>query len=221
MISAEDLSVRAGDFALDHITFRVPTGHYGVLMGRTGCGKTTILETICGLKPATAGKIVLMDRDVTDFKAAERGIGYVPQDAALFSTMTVREHLSFALDIRGANGELLKERVGEMSELLGIGDLLKRTPHGLSGGERQRVALGRALAFHPNVLCLDEPLSSIDDETREEMCDLLKSVQERTGVTALHVTHSMTEANRLADDIFILKDGAVEPADLDNETMGQ
>ena len=209
MIALENVTVRAGTFSLSGISLEIPRGQYGVLMGRTACGKTTILETLCGLKPARAGRILLAGRDATSLKPAERGIGYVPQDGALFSTMTVRRHLSFALEIRNAARELMEARVAELAQLLGIEDILDRKPSGLSGGEQQRVALGRALAAQPKILCLDEPLGCLDEDTHEETCALLKRVCRQVGVTTLHVTHSMNEARRLADCIFRIEGGNV------------
>jgi ABC-type sugar transport system ATPase subunit len=209
MIEISGVTVEAGRFSLRQISFSVPSGRYGVLMGKTGCGKTTLLEAIIGLRRATAGSIRLNGREVARLKPALRGIGYVPQDGALFSTMTVRDHLAFALEIRHHAAREVNARVDEMADLLGIRPLLPRKPQGLSGGERQRVALGRALSFRPDVLLLDEPLSAVDEDTRKDMYDLLRRVQRETGVTALHVTHSMQEAEELADCIFELKDGAV------------
>lgn len=209
MIHVEGLCIRAGGFLLDGVSFEVPAGAYAVLMGRTGSGKTTLLEAICGLRRVDAGRVRLGDRDVTDLKPAARGIGYVPQDRALFQTMTVRDHLAFALEIRKEPARAVADRVEELAELLGLRALLARKPQGLSGGEAQRVALGRALAFRPAVLCLDEPLTALDDETKLEMCDLLASVRKRTGVTALHVTHGMEEARRLADKVLVLEKGRV------------
>lgn len=209
MIRLENLAVQAGAFRLAGIGMEIPSGQYAVLMGRTGSGKTTILEALCGLKPVMAGTIHLDGRDVTQLKPAERGIGYVPQDRALFQTMTVREHLAFALQVRRWNEEVIEQRVTELANLLGLEGLLERKPHGLSGGESQRVALGRALAFRPGILCLDEPLSALDDDTRDEMYALLESVQGRLGVTTLHVTHHLGEAERLADKVFLLKDGRI------------
>ena len=207
MIAVEHLKVRVGGFALEDVSFEVPTGNYAVLMGRTGAGKTTLLEALCGLKPVAGGTIRLNERDVTQLKPAERGIGYVPQDRALFQTMTVREHLAFALVIRKSEQQVIQQRVAELSRLLGIEHLLERKPHGLSGGEAQRVALGRALSVRPGILCLDEPLNALDDETRQEMYKLLGQVQQSTGVTILHVTHNLDEAEQLADRILVLRDG--------------
>jgi ABC-type sugar transport system ATPase subunit len=209
MIAIDNLHLHAGAFALDGLSLTVPTGEYAVLMGKTGCGKTTLLEAICGLRHVRSGRIVLLGRDVTHLRPAERGVGYVPQDLALFPTLRVREHLAFALEVRRAPASEIAARVHEMAGLLGIAGLLERYPQGLSGGEAQRVALGRALAFHPRVLLLDEPLSALDEDTRGGMVDLLRDVQQRTGVTTLHVTHSLTEARRLADRLFVLEGGVL------------
>jgi molybdate/tungstate transport system ATP-binding protein len=210
MIAVDHLTVRVGAFALENVGFDVPTGQYAVLMGRTGAGKTTLLEALCGLKAVAGGTIRLNGRDVTRLKPAERGIGYVPQDRALFQTMTVREHLAFALTIQKAGRQVIQHNVAELSRLLGIEHLLDRRPPGLSGGEAQRVALGRALSARPGVLCLDEPLSALDDETRQEMYELLENVRRSTSVTILHVTHNLDEAEQLADKILLLRNGKVE-----------
>ena len=210
MIVVENISVRAGEFRLDNVSLRVPTGGYGVLMGKTGSGKTTVLESVIGLRSVASGRILLYDRDVTNLKSAVRGIGYVPQDGALFKTMTVREQIELALIIRRVPANLTRERVEELADWLGISHLLHRKPRGLSGGERQRVALGRALSFRPRVLCLDEPLSALDDQTRHQMCDLLGNIQRRTGVTTLHITHNIEEAESLADCLFRIENGRIE-----------
>ena len=220
MIAVDNLSIRSGLFAVDDLSFEVPTGDYAVLMGRTGTGKTPLLEAICGLKLIRAGTIRLLGVDVTDLKPAERGVGYVPQDLALFPTHTVRQHLSFALEIRRWPQAAIDDRVQELAALLGIERLLDRRPFGLSGGESQRVALGRALAFRPRILLLDEPLSALDDATREEMYVLLRSVQKRTGVTTLHVTHSLSEAKILADRLLILRNGKIELSEDRNAQRG-
>ncbi len=210
MICVEKLKIRAGSFSLANISFTVPTGHYAVLMGKTGSGKTTLIEGLCGLRKVESGTIRLLNREVTHLKPAERGIGYVPQDRALFSSMNVWEHLAFALRIRHWSQEQIKERVLELADILGINRILYRKPQGLSGGESQRVALGRALSFHPEVLLLDEPLAALDSETRAEMHDLLLSVQHRTGVTTLHITHDRNDAEQLADHLFMLGNGVLE-----------
>lgn len=209
MIELRDVSIKAGQFSMEHLSLRIEAGEYAVLMGRTGQGKTTILEAVCGLRPVTAGHILIRDHDVTDWSPGDRGIGYVPQDLALFPTLSVREHLAFALRIKRQSKRSIDQRIRELAKVLGISKLLNRSVKGLSGGESQRVALGRALSFRPSVLLLDEPLSSLDDCTRQQMYDVLKSVQIKTGVTTLHVTHSRDEANHLADTLFHLQDGRI------------
>jgi ABC-type sugar transport system ATPase subunit len=209
VIRLESISWRAGNFRLENIQVAIPTGSYGVLMGRTGCGKTTLLEIICGLRRPLAGRVLIGDRDVTREPPAARGTGYVPQDGAMFPTMNVREHLGFALRVRRRPSAEIAQRVDQLANELGLTSLLDRLPHGLSGGERQRVALGRALAAQPKVLLLDEPLSAIDEELRDDLAALLRRVQREHAITALHITHSRAEAEMLADVLFRLADGQI------------
>jgi len=209
MIEVENVTVRSGPFELTNISATIPEGKYAVLMGGTGQGKTTILEAICGLRSIVSGRIRLEGADITRWKPADRSIGYVPQDLALFPTMTVREHLEFALRLRRASRSLLSERVAELAHVLNIGPLLDRRMRGLSGGESQRVALGRALSFRPRVLLLDEPLKALDESTRDRLCELLRTIQKNEGLTTLHVTHSRNEARLLADKLLVLAAGRV------------
>lgn len=212
MISLENLSVVAGGFRLEGIHLEVPAGCHAVLMGRTGSGKTTLLEAVCGLRRVAAGRVVLHGEDVTHLRPGERGVGFVPQEGALFNTMTVYAHLAFALRVRHWNRAAIEARVHAVAEQLGITPLLQRHPAGLSGGERQRVALGRALSAQPRVLCLDEPLSALDSDTREEIGALLKRIKRESGVTLLHITHDKHEARKLADKVFEIREGQVLPA---------
>lgn len=213
MICLEHVSVQAGSFTLAGACLMVPSRGYAVLMGKTGSGKTTLLEAICGLRKVAAGRIQLMDRDVTHLKPAARGVGYVPQDRALFPSLTVREHLCFSLRIRHWTDDDMAARVRELSEWLGLDRLLERTPHGLSGGEAQRVALGRALAFRPAVLLFDEPLTALDTQTKSDIIALLRTVRSHTGATILHVTHDLHEARTLADCIFCMNGGVIVPGE--------
>lgn len=209
MIELRDVTLTAGEFRLESIQLCVPTGSYAVLMGQTGRGKTTILEAICGLRRVAAGSIHIDGVEVTDWSPGDRRIGYVPQDLALFPTLNVAEHLAFALKLRRRPRGQIEARVRELAQVLGITHLLARDVRSLSGGEAQRVALGRALSFDPAVLLLDEPLSALDQTTRQEMYRLLRRVQATTAVTTLHVTHNREEAETLADCRFALHDGAV------------
>lgn len=210
MIRLDKVSWRAAQFRLESVSFLVPAGTYCVLMGRTGSGKTTLVEIICGLRRSESGQVWVGERDVTHYPPAERGIGYVPQDGALFPTMTVREQLGFALRLRRRPASEIAQRVNELAAQLGIAPLLDRKPDGLSGGERQRVALGRALAARPTVLLLDEPLSALDEEKSDEIGALLKRIQREHRLTALHITHSRREAAQLADAVLRLEEGRVQ-----------
>ncbi len=207
MIELQNVTIHQGEFSLKDVSVNIPTGSYAVLMGRSGSGKTTILESICGLRRVDRGRIVLADHDVTSLQPGDRGIGFVPQDGALFPTMTVRKNISFAMDLRKWPQDRVGKRVDELAQWLSIAHLLDRRPRKLSGGESQRVALGRALAVSPSTLCLDEPLSALDDQSRHEMYGILKTVHEHAGVTTLHITHSLNEAQLLADRLYILESG--------------
>jgi ABC-type sugar transport system ATPase subunit len=199
MIEVQGLTVRQGAFTLPEVSFRIEGGQYAVLMGKSGSGKTTILEAICGLRRIAGGKIRIDDVDVTDWSPADRNVGYMPQDLALFPTLNVRENLEFALGIRWISLKERDKKIAFLANMLGLDHLLKRRVQGLSGGEAQRVALGRALSFDPSALLLDEPLSALDAATRTASQKLLKDINRQTGVTVLHVTHSQDEADALAD----------------------
>ncbi|MDZ4850742.1 MAG: ABC transporter ATP-binding protein [Pirellulaceae bacterium] len=207
MIELLDVSIQAGAFSLKNVSLSIPKGEYAVLMGRTGFGKTTILEAICGLRAIVSGQILIDGIDVTQKAPADRLIGYVPQDLALFPNLDVRSHLEFALRIRKQSRALIAERVNELAKILGIVHLIDRSIDKLSGGESQRVALGRAISFRPSVLLLDEPLSALDETTRNQMQELLRQVTRASQVTTLHITHNEDEAIALADRRFHLEDG--------------
>lgn len=199
MIELSGVAIRVGSHVLEDLSFHVASGEYAVVMGKTGIGKTTILEAICGLRPIDAGSILIQGVDVSRWSPADRNVGYAPQDLALFPTLSVREHLKFGMKLRRINKETMAQRVRDMAELLEIDQLLDCRIRGLSGGEAQRVALGRALCFGPSVLLLDEPLSALDAEIRSSTQKLLRNVNKRTGVTVLHVTHNQEDADALAD----------------------
>ncbi|MBK8093468.1 MAG: ATP-binding cassette domain-containing protein [Verrucomicrobiaceae bacterium] len=207
MIQLENITWQtSGRVILDDVTLTLPRGAYAVLMGRTGCGKTTLLEILCGLRHPQRGRIRLEDRDVTDLEPRERGIGYLPQDLALFPGLRVAEQIGFALLLRGMPPE---KRVHQLAEELGITALLQRMPDDLSGGEKQRVALARALAASPHILLLDEPLSALDEDMRGEAAAMLKRIQKEHRLTILHVTHSEAEAVQLAEVRLRMEGGKI------------
>ena len=198
MIRLERASIEQGEFELAEIDLSVPSGGYATLMGASGVGKTTLLEAICGIRTVGAGRIFFENRNITRTPSSQRGIGFVPQDTALFPTMRVGQQIGFGLSVRKLDESVLKNRVEEVAKLIEIEDLLLRYPHELSGGQKRRVALARAIAFRPTLLCLDEPLESLDDPGRQRMVGLLKSIHQQGEVTVIHVTHNLAEALDLA-----------------------
>jgi len=209
MIELQNVSWKVDEFSLTGVNCRVSEGDYAVLMGSTGCGKTTVIEIICGLRKPAGGKVIVAGEDVTRALPGDRQIGYVPQDGALFPTMTVSEQIGFGLEVRREKKNRIREVVSRLAGELGIEHLLERKVHGLSGGERQRVALGRALAVEPRVLLLDEPISALDEDMRADMMALLKRIQQEHAITVLHVTHSSREAEQLADCVLRMEDGSI------------
>ena len=216
MIECKKVAIEQGNFRLSGIDFRIDEGEYAVLMGQTGSGKTTIVEAICGLRPIKSGSILLDQREISKLKPAEREIGYVPQDGALFSTMNVAQNLGFGLKIRKWPKSDRDKRIEELADLLGIVHLVNRKTEGLSGGEQQRVALGRALSFYPRIICLDEPLSALDEKTKEEMYQLLLKLKSELNITALHISHSTSEAVKLADKVLVIDGGVLKVERADN-----
>ena len=211
MIQLKQVSLQSGIFRLNQISVQIPTGEYAVLTGKSGSGKTTLLEGLCGLRPLLDGEIWLHDQNASDWTPAERGIGFVPQDAALFESMTVREQIGFAMKLQHRSQEEILQRTTELAQQMNISDLLDRKPVGLSGGEQKRVALSRALSAEPKILCLDEPLSALDDETRCEIVELLKTL--KGTYTVLHITHNRHEVEELADRCLLLEDGTLRTVD--------
>lgn len=207
MIRIERLHFSVGEFALRDITLDVEQGEYFVLLGKPGSGKTLLLECLSGLKRISSGKITIGGRPVESAEPRDRNIGYVPQDYALFATRTVRKNIEFGLFVRHHPRPHRWERVQQLTKMLGIEHLLDRGTQGLSGGERQRIALARALAAEPNILLLDEPVSALDDETREGILVELRRIQRQTKTTTIHVCHDLSEMRCVADRVGILRGG--------------
>ena len=178
-------------------------------MGKTGTGKTTILEALCGLRKVSSGQILIDGEPITHKRPAERNIGFLPQDIALFDHMTVYDHIAFGMRVQKWDKRIIAQRVQELAERLLITHLLERKPIGLSGGEKQRTALGRAISVKPKVLCLDEPLSTLDDDTHEELINLIKTITSENNITTLHITHRQSEAKKLGERFFLISNGTL------------
>ncbi len=196
--------------AIEDISFEVPDGQFWVLVGPSGCGKSTILRIIAGLETANSGNLYIGDRLVNNVPARQRDVAMVFQNYALYPHMTVRENLAFGLRMRNTDPKTLQERVKSVARSLDIAHLLDRKPGQLSGGQQQRVALGRAIARKPQVFLLDEPLSNLDAQLRDDTRAELKQLHQQVGITTLYVTHDQIEAMTLADQIVVLNQGKVQ-----------
>ena len=185
-------------------------GEFVSFLGPSGCGKTTTLRMIAGFELPSAGTIVVNSEDIT-FKAPnQRNVGMVFQSYALFPNMTVAENIGFGLKVRKRPKEQVQKRVGELLELIHLPDRAGRYPYQLSGGQQQRVALARALAFEPQVLLLDEPLSALDAKIRVSLRNEIRSIQRQLGITTVYVTHDQEEALSLSDRVVVMSDGRIE-----------
>jgi multiple sugar transport system ATP-binding protein len=196
--------------AVDGLTLDVVDGEFLILVGPSGCGKSTALRMVAGLERISDGAISIGDRVVNDVPPKDRDVAMVFQNYALYPHMTVEKNLAFGLRRRGMARDQVRQRVQEISEMLGLQDLRRRRPGQLSGGQRQRVAMGRALVREPDVFLLDEPLSNLDAKLRVEMRSELKRLHQRVGVTTIYVTHDQVEAITLGDRIAVLSDGILQ-----------
>ncbi|MDE1555702.1 MULTISPECIES: ABC transporter ATP-binding protein [Comamonas] len=196
--------------ALQAIDLSIPSGAFCVLLGPSGCGKSTTLRIIAGLEQASAGRVRIGGQDVTDLPPAERGIAMVFQNYALFPHLSVAENIGFGLSVRKVPKAEAARRLHDAAGLLGLSHLLDRKPGQLSGGQQQRVALGRALVAQAHVCLMDEPLSNLDAQLRQEMRAELRELQQRLGLTVVYVTHDQAEAMSMADQVVLLHQGRVE-----------
>jgi len=191
----------------------IEKGEFVSLLGPSGCGKTTTLQMIAGFVEVTSGRIVLDGRDITHAKPASRGLGVVFQSYALFPHMSVRDNVAFGLKMRKVPAAEIASKVKTVLELVRLAPHADRYPRELSGGQRQRVALARALVIEPPVLLLDEPLSNLDANLREEMQFEIRRIQCAVGITTLMVTHDQAEALSISDRVVVMQAGRVTQID--------
>jgi sn-glycerol 3-phosphate transport system ATP-binding protein len=204
--------------AVDDVSFEVEQGTLAVLLGPSGCGKSTTLRMIAGLDEPTMGTIEIAGKDVSGLTGSSRGVAMVFQSYALFPHLSVADNITFGLSVRGTAKAEMAARLAKVAALLGLEPLLRRKPTQLSGGQQQRVALGRALIAEAPVCLLDEPLSNLDAQLRQELRHEIRALQQRLGVTMVYVTHDQTEAMSMADRVILMRGGKIEqngtPADL-------
>jgi len=208
ILRIDDLTKYYGDLlAVDDVSFGIEEGDFVTLLGPSGCGKSTILHTIAGFLEPTEGNVYLRGENVTGRPPNKRNIGMSFQNTALFPHMSVRENISYGLRMRGYDARSNEQRVDEILELIDLPEHGEHKPSELSGGQQQRVSLGRAIAFEPDILLLDEPLTGLDRVLREEMRSWLKQMQDETDVTMLYVTHDQADALSMSDKVIVLRDG--------------
>lgn len=197
----------SGESVLQSVTFDLEPRQVLSVVGRSGCGKTTLLKIIAGLLPADEGTIKRRGRDITALKAEQRDIVYLYQDALLFPHLSVFENIAFGLRLRKVAALQVEHDVVRMLRSLDLLEHRDKAPHQISGGQRQRVSFGRALILAPSLLLLDEPFSGLDTDTRAQMQDLFKRVCVEYAITAIFVTHDLKEALILGDRVATLRDG--------------
>ena len=195
---------------IESIDLEIKDKEFIVLVGASGCGKSTILRMIAGLEEISGGEIFIGDKKVNDIPPKDRDIAFVFQSYALYPHMTVRENIAFGLKMRKVDKKTIEEKVKEAAEILDLTEYLDRKPKQLSGGQRQRVALGRAIVRNPKVFLMDEPLSNLDAKLRVQMRAEIKKLHEKLQTTFIYVTHDQTEALTMGDRIVVLDKGKIQ-----------
>jgi spermidine/putrescine transport system ATP-binding protein len=199
-----------GNLGVGPIDFAVQQGEFLTLLGPSGCGKTTTLQIVAGLLQPDQGRVLMANRDITGLDPQHRDMGLVFQNYALFPHKTVLDNVAFGLKYRSVAKADIARRVGRALELVQLPQMADRYPNQLSGGQQQRIALARAIVVEPDVLLLDEPLSALDANLREEMRVELKKIQDQLGISTIFVTHDQSEALAMSDKIVVMNQGAIE-----------
>ena len=195
---------------IENLDLTIEDGKFTVLVGSSGCGKTTLLRMIAGIGPATSGHIYMDGKDITHQPPEKRDIAMVFQNYAIYPTMSVRENIEFGLKNKKVPKEERDRRIAEYAEIVGMTPYLDRKPSDLSGGQRQRIALARAMVKKPSVFLMDEPLSNLDAKLRAAMRVELIELQRRLGTTFVYVTHDQIEAMSMADTIVLMEKGQIQ-----------
>lgn len=219
MLDLKNISKNYGSFALQDINLRIEEGEYFVLLGRSGSGKSQLLEIISGLVNPDSGEIILDKKDISDCRIQSRPVGLVYQDFALFPHLSVRDNIAYSLKMSRISKSDIDSKVKKIAGETNISHLLMRETDGLSGGEKQRVAVARTLVRSPKIILLDEPMASIDTPLRDDLRRLLRNIN-RLGMTVLHVTHDYREAIRLAHRVGVIHNGRIIQSGRPEEVFG-
>ncbi len=210
----DNLNKSYGNFqALKNFSLTIEDGELIVIVGPSGCGKTTVLRIIAGLLKQDSGKIMLDSNDISDMAAYKRNVSMMFQSYALFDHMNCFDNIAYGLHYLGYSKQDINNRVNDIAKMLNIDTLLKRKPSMLSGGQKQRIALARCLVRDAKVLLMDEPLSALDTDLKNQMRFELKQMQRKLNKTMIYVTHDWMEAMTLADRIVVMKDGMIMQID--------
>ena len=213
-LTLRNVSKRFGNVtALDNFDLEVGVGELVALLGPSGCGKTTALRVVAGLEHQDSGSVLVGDRDISRTPAHKRNMGMVFQAYSLFPNLTVEENVAFGLQMRKVSKALRLKKAHQLLDLVGLDSQSKRFTHQLSGGQQQRVALARALAFEPEILLLDEPLSALDAQVRVNLREEIRRLQLSLGTTTLFVTHDQEEAMAISDRVGVMNSGVLEQID--------
>jgi molybdate/tungstate transport system ATP-binding protein len=209
VIELRNLSVKAGKFNLKDISLHIEDGQYCILVGPSGSGKTVLLETISGIRRPQQGDVLVDGQSINLVAPEKRQFSLVYQDCVLFPHLSVLDNIAFGLKVRNQPAHRIAAEVQSMAELLNIQPLLQRQTMTLSGGERNKIALARSLILKPRLLLLDEPLSALDPQSRELLQAELASINRRTGVSVIHVTHEFKEAMALGQQVAVMHQGRI------------
>lgn len=210
IIELRNISKHYGDVVgVEQVDLTINDGEFLTLLGPSGCGKSTLLRMIGGFETPTTGSIILAGKDVTDVSPQKRDVNMMFQDYALFPHMNVGANIAYGLKMKGIKGDAATRKVKEALDLVGLADKFDQQPYQLSGGQKQRIALARAVVREPKVLLLDEPLSALDANLREQMQVELKHMQNKLGITFVMVTHDQTEALVMSDRVVVMESGTI------------
>ncbi|MDN5304712.1 MAG: spermidine/putrescine transport system ATP-binding protein [Fusobacteriaceae bacterium] len=209
MIELKNITKEYNDFKLKNISFKVEKGEFISLLGKSGSGKSTILNIISGMDNEYRGEIFFKNKNIKNYSLLEKKLAMIFQEDYLFPHLNIEKNIGFGLKMRKGKKEIIKNKVDDLLEKLNIKNYNKKFPHELSGGQKQRVAIARALAIEPEILLMDEPFSALDENLRVEMQNLIKKIHNENRVTTIFVTHDQDEAFKLSDRIILIEDGEI------------